>query len=105
MSKNITPFNLTTTLALALGTALVMAHAEGVAAETKASEKEKCFGVSLKGKNDCAAGAGTTCAGTAKTDYQANAWAYAPKGTCLKLKSKSSPTGKGMLTAYETKKG
>ena len=27
-----------------------------------AMEKEKCFGVSMAGKNDCAAGPGTTCA-------------------------------------------
>jgi uncharacterized membrane protein len=34
----------------------------------------------LAGKNDCAAGPGTTCAGTSKVDYQANAWKYVPKG-------------------------
>ena len=30
--------------------------------------KEKCYGVALKGHNDCAAGAGTSCAGTSKVD-------------------------------------
>lgn len=43
---------------------------------------EKCYGVALAGKNDCAAGAGTTCAGTSTVDYQGNAWKYVPKGTC-----------------------
>ena len=43
---------------------------------------EKCFGVSLAGKNDCAAGAGTTCAGTSKVDYQGNAWTLVPEGLC-----------------------
>lgn len=43
---------------------------------------EKCFGVSLAGKNDCAAGPGTTCAGTAKVDYQGNSWALVPAGLC-----------------------
>jgi uncharacterized membrane protein len=47
--------------------------------------KEKCFGVSLAGKNDCAAGPGTTCAGTSKVDYQGNAWTLVPKGTCVSM--------------------
>jgi uncharacterized membrane protein len=50
-----------------------------------AAGKEKCFGVSLAGKNDCAAGAGTTCAGTSTVDYQGNAWKYVEKGTCLSM--------------------
>ena len=56
--------------------------------------KEKCYGVSLAGKNDCAAGAGTTCAGTSKKNYQGNAWKYVAKGTCTKIKT---PTGTGSL--------
>jgi hypothetical protein len=35
-----------------------------------ADDKEKCFGVAKAGKNDCAAGPGTTCAGTSKVDGQ-----------------------------------
>ena len=57
--------------------------------------KDKCFGVSLAGKNDCAAGAGTTCAGTSKRDYQGNAWKYVAKGTCTAIKT---PKGNGSLT-------
>ena len=56
--------------------------------------KEKCYGVSLAGKNDCAAGAGTSCAGTSKRDYQGNAWKYVAKGTCAKIKT---PKGNGSL--------
>ena len=56
--------------------------------------KEKCYGVSLAGKNDCAAGAGTSCAGTSKRDYQGNAWKYVAKGTCAKIKT---PKGVGSL--------
>ncbi|MEP3276060.1 MAG: DUF2282 domain-containing protein [Stappiaceae bacterium] len=48
-----------------------------------AGAKEKCYGVALAGKNDCAAGAGTTCAGTSTVDYQGNAWSLVPKGTCV----------------------
>lgn len=47
--------------------------------------KEKCFGVALAGKNDCAAGPGTTCAGTSKVDYQGNSWTLVPAGTCAAM--------------------
>ena len=70
--------------------AIALASGAAMAAEKKA-EMEKCYGVSLAGKNDCAAGAGTTCAGTSKADYQGNAWKYVPKGTCTQMK-----TSKGM---------
>ncbi|MEM6908142.1 MAG: DUF2282 domain-containing protein [Pseudomonadota bacterium] len=48
-------------------------------------EKEKCFGVSLAGENGCAAGPGTSCAGTSVIDYQGNAWSYVDKGTCVTI--------------------
>lgn len=53
-----------------------------VASDAKAAENVKCYGVSLAGENDCAAGAGTTCAGTSTVDYQGNAWTLVPAGTC-----------------------
>ncbi|MGI8570402.1 MAG: BufA1 family periplasmic bufferin-type metallophore [Methylocella sp.] len=56
--------------------------------------KEKCYGVAMKGQNDCAAGAGTTCAGTSKVDYDGTAWKYVPKGTCETMKT---PNGMGSL--------
>jgi uncharacterized membrane protein len=59
-----------------------------------AGEVEKCYGVSLAGKNDCAAGPGTTCAGTSKVDYQGNAWKNVAKGTCTSIKT---PKGTGSL--------
>ena len=43
-----------------------------------AQEMEKCYGVSLAGENGCAAGPGTTCAGTSTIDYQGNAWVLVP---------------------------
>lgn len=46
---------------------------------------EKCFGVSLAGENDCAAGPGTTCQGTSTVDYQGNAWTFVPEGTCATI--------------------
>ena len=86
-------------LALALGSALSIAALPAQAAD----DMEKCFGVAMKGHNDCAAGAGTTCAGSAKTDHQANAWKLVPKGTCEKTASNTSPTGFGQLAAYKGK--
>lgn len=96
-------------LAFAFGTAMSIAAAPAFAAShggaMKADmEKEKCFGVALKGKNDCKAGAGTTCAGTSKMDYQGNAWTMVPKGTCEKTMSKTSPSGKGQLMEFKEKK-
>jgi uncharacterized membrane protein len=55
---------------------------------------DKCFGIASKGDNDCAAGPGTTCAGTASADYQGNAWKYVPKGTCATI---VTPKGNGSI--------
>ena len=85
-------------LALALGAALTMASTPAAAQAT-----EKCFGVAMSGKNDCAAGPGTSCAGTSKVDYQANAWKKVPAGTCEKTASKTSPTGFGQLKEFKAK--
>lgn len=89
------------TLVLALGSALSLSALTTTA--HAADNMEKCFGVAMKGHNDCAAGAGTTCAGTAKTDYQSNAWKLVPAGTCTKLESKTSPTGFGQMEAFKAK--
>ena len=90
-------------LAFALGTALTVASTPVAAADGMAA-KDKCFGVALAGKNDCKAGAGTTCAATSKIDYQGDAWSLVPKGTCDKTASPSSPTGFGQLSEFEEKK-
>lgn len=62
----------------------VAAAAAGAPTVAAAEAKEKCYGISLAGKNDCAAGPGTTCAGTSMLDYQGNAWTLVPAGDCLK---------------------
>ncbi len=66
-------------------TAAVSAVSVSSSTTAAAAEKEKCFGVAMAGKNDCAAGAGTTCAGTSKVDYQGNSWKYVDKGTCTSM--------------------
>ena len=74
---------------LLIGTAVASALtvAATTSSVTLAGDKkmEKCYGVAKAGKNDCAAGPGTSCAGTSTTDGQGNAWMYVPKGTCEKL--------------------
>lgn len=81
------------TVALAFAS---IATGVNAAESSSAPAMEKCYGVALAGKNDCAAGAGTSCAGTSKTDYQANAWKNVPAGTCTSIKT---PNGNGSLTA------
>jgi uncharacterized membrane protein len=83
------------TIAGSLTAALTMIAASAVAApKPPQPTMDKCFGIALKGDNDCAAGAGTTCAGTSAADYQGNAWKYVPKGTCETIKT---PKGSGSL--------
>lgn len=89
-------------LALALGAAMTVVALPASADDP--AGMEKCYGVALKGKNDCKAGAGTTCAGSARVDYQGNAWKLVPAGTCLKTPSPTSPTGYGQLDEFEEKK-
>lgn len=79
--------------ALFVAGAIAAALSSSETAHAKA-EQEKCYGVSLKGKNDCAAGAGTSCAGSATKNYQGDAWKYVPKGTCTSI---VTPKGKGSL--------
>lgn len=64
-------------------------------ASIKAGKMEKCYGVALKAQNDCAAGAGTTCAATSTVDYQGNAFKLVAKGTCTTMQT---PKGPGSLT-------
>ncbi len=70
------------------GAAAALVSTTGMAGPVKPQPgKDKCFGISLAGKNDCAAGAGTSCAGTSKRDYQGNSWKYVAKGTCASIKT------------------
>ena len=72
--------------------------AEGKAAI--AAHKEKCFGVALKGQNDCAAGPGTTCQGTSTTDFQGNSWKFVQGGTCASIAVPGG--GHGSLTPIKS---
>jgi uncharacterized membrane protein len=81
-----------TSAVLASAVAAAFASMAGAAPLTKAeasaataAHKEKCFGVALKGQNDCAAGPGTTCQGTSTVDFQGNAWKFVQGGTCTSI--------------------
>jgi len=84
---------LAATLAFSLASLATSAHASP---DSPKPAMEKCYGVALAGKNDCAAGPGTTCAGTAQANFQGNAWILVPKGTCTTIKT---PKGYGSLQA------
>jgi len=75
--------NRTTTVALAAAVAALMSS--GANAQTANADKEKCFGISMAGKNDCAATGNNSCAGQSKADYDAKAWKYVAKGSCAKM--------------------
>jgi uncharacterized membrane protein len=77
---------LTTALLMsAVNVALAAPLTDAEAKAATAAGKEKCYGVSLKGQNDCAAGPGTTCQGTSTVDFQGNSWKLVSHGTCSTL--------------------
>ena len=92
MTRTAASFALTLASALALASVATPAAAEDMPSH---AGKEKCFGVAKAGENDCAAGPGTSCAGTSKIDYQGNAWKLVPAGTCTGIET---PKGNGSLT-------
>ncbi|HET6374691.1 MAG TPA: DUF2282 domain-containing protein [Methylocella sp.] len=91
MSKksDITAATLAAALALLSGPASAQ-----MMGEDKAGDKEKCYGIALKGQNDCASKGVNSCAGQSKVDYEGTAWKYVPKGTCETIKT---PHGMGSL--------
>ena len=79
--------NLALTAAVLSALGAAAAQAGPVAAQPN---KDKCYGISLAGKNDCKAGAGTSCAGTSRVNYQGDAWKYVTKGTCARIQGSPS---------------
>ena len=92
--------SLSTLIGASMGAALMLVYAQQGGMAAKAGGGEKCYGISKAGKNDCAAGRGTTCAGTSTIDYQGNAWKYVAKGTCEKIRT---PHGNGSLKPKRTR--
>ena len=88
----------TATKTLVLASAVATAVA-GLTTNAAAQANEKCYGVSLAGENDCAAGPGTTCAGTSTVDYQGNAWTLVPAGTCESMELPTMADGSERMGA------
>jgi len=94
----------TTLKSVAIAGAVAAAMTAQTTTTAQAASKEKCYGVSLAGANDCAAGPGTTCAGTSVTDYQGNAWTLVDAGTCADIELPKMADGterKGSLEALD----
>jgi uncharacterized membrane protein len=91
----------TTLKSLAVAGAIAAALVAHTTTPAQAQAKEKCFGVSLAGKNDCAAGPGTSCAGTSVVDYQGNAWSLVDAGTCADLDLPTMADGSARMGAME----
>ena len=86
---------------LTLGATLACALTAMAAVPAQAGGMEHCFGIALAGQNDCAAGAGTTCAGTSKVDYQGNSFKLVPTGTCLTTELPKAADGTARKGALE----
>lgn len=86
--------NTPTKIVLGAGAVLALGATAAMAQTQARPEMEKCYGVSRAGQNDCAAGPGTTCAGTSVRDWQGNAWKLVAKGTCAAI---TTPAGPGSL--------
>lgn len=86
------------TIALAATTlAGAMAVAMTLATPAKAAD-EKCYGVALKGQNDCKAGA-HDCKGMSTVDYDGQSFKMVPAGTCTTMET---PKGKGSLEPIQS---
>lgn len=93
---------------LAIAGAVSGAVAAALAVQTTAANagatKEKCYGVSLAGQNDCKAGAGTTCAGSSTVNYQGNAWTLVDAGTCASIDLPNMADGNARAGTLEPQK-
>ena len=90
-----------TAKSLAVAGAVAAALSAAMSVPAHAQAKEKCYGVSLAGKNDCAAGPGTTCAGTSTVDYQGNAWTLVDAGTCAEIELPAMADGSARQGSLE----
>ena len=55
---------------------------------------EKCYGINIRGRNDCAAPGAHACASESQLDNDPRSWIYVPLGACAKIAGGStSPKG------------
>jgi len=93
---------------LAIAAALATIITTGVIDTAEASDKakkEKCYGISAAGQNDCANLAGThSCAGQSTADNDIAEWRLVAGGTCTELGGFDKSKAKEMMTAMKAKK-
>ena len=79
----------------ALAGLIALGAIQGVASAAEPAGKEKCYGISKAGQNDCANGVGThACSGQSKADNDPQDWKYVAAGTCAKVGGKMAPSTK-----------
>jgi uncharacterized membrane protein len=69
-----------------------------LSAPASAAELEKCYGVAMKGQNDCSATATHSCAGHQTVDYDGTSFKLVATGTCTTMQT---PLGPGSLTPIQ----
>jgi uncharacterized membrane protein len=85
--------------------ALATVLAATISAPVAAQEKEKCYGISAVGKNDCANLAGThSCAGQSKLDKDLGEWKYVAKGECATMKGHTKAEAEKKIKEMAAKK-
>jgi uncharacterized membrane protein len=82
-------------LAASIAAALGAAYASSAFAAGPPAGQESCYGIALKGHNDCAAGA-HSCAGKSTASFSTSDFTFVPYGTCDSIKVKGH---KGSTTA------
>ena len=76
----------TSPIAMALAASLAAAFVAATPASAgPAAGQESCYGIALKGQNDCAAG-NHSCAGQSKASYGKAEFKYVASGTCATMK-------------------
>jgi uncharacterized membrane protein len=88
------------TLAAAVAGAVAMAAFVLPTGASAQAGKEKCYGVSKAGENQCASANGShSCQAQAKADFDGNEWKYVETGSCEKMGGKTQAfQGKGAPT-------
>jgi uncharacterized membrane protein len=94
-----------TNLAIAAALATVMTTGIIDTAEAAGKKKEKCYGISAAGQNDCANLSGThSCAGQSTLDNDIGEWRLVPGGTCKELGGFDRKEAKKMFKEMKDKK-
>jgi uncharacterized membrane protein len=66
-------------------TAPVLVSAQKPVPAPTTFKAEKCYGIALAGKNDCASTGNNSCGGTSKVNADPRGWIYVPAGYCERI--------------------